>query len=217
MRVNVNMSYFLKTFISHKLKNWPFMLVFILAILIWSLNLNQPLFYVINAHYNTIPADVWEILNLIAYSKAFILPGILIALTFFFKKQELKNVLILIASYYLIFMLLKNLTYEARPFMVLPENSFYWLNHYEDSVNSAYKSFPSGHTGLAAIFVFAVAELFFPKSKFAKAILLIPLICVAIARICTGWHWPLDVLASSLIGYTLVQLFLSKKYKIIKK
>jgi membrane-associated phospholipid phosphatase len=36
--------------------------------------------------------------------------------------------------------------------------------------------------------------------------MLLLLILTAFARICTGWHWPLDVIASGLIGYLLVKV-----------
>jgi membrane-associated phospholipid phosphatase len=34
-------------------------------------------------------------------------------------------------------------------------------------------------------------------------------VLTALARICTGWHWPLDVIASGVIGYILVKIVFS--------
>ena len=42
--------------------------------------------------------------------------------------------------------------------------------------------------------------------KFIRFISFVLLALVAIARVATGWHWPIDVIASGLIGYILVQI-----------
>ena len=39
--------------------------------------------------------------------------------------------------------------------------------------------------------------------------MLLLVLVVGVARICTGWHWPVDVITSGLISYVLVKIILS--------
>jgi len=194
----------------HCVKDYGLFLGFvILALIIWLFKLNQPLFQYINSLHSLFPNVVWKGLNLISYAKFFILPILLLLITFVWRKDRIKQVIVLIIAYYLVFQCLKILFGEARPYMVLPEGSFFWINQFENSVKSAYQSFPSGHTGNMAIFVFALSSMF--DKKWLKVLLFLLLLLTGIARICTGWHWPLDVVASGLIGYVLVQICLYRK------
>lgn len=192
---------------------WLFMLFLLIALGIWLSGENQNLFYAINAKHNILPTAVWSFFNFVSYSHYFILPIILIFITFLLHRNKFKHIIILVVAYYLFFYVLKTLFHEARPFIVLPKDSFFWVNHYEDTLKTAYKSFPSGHTGLMAIFVFAISEMFVKKSNLVKFLLLLLVILTGFARICTGWHWPIDVLASGLIGYILVKLCLLRDCK----
>ncbi len=183
----------------------------IFSLAIWALGLNHSIFFAINSRHNLLPDNVWQAINFIAYAKTFILPGLLLVLTLIFRREKFINVVILIASFYVLFYILKVAVHEARPFVVLPAESFYWLHGEQNAVKDMYHSFPSGHAGNAVIFAFALMRLFCNNSKLAKvALFLIPVV-VAIARIATGWHWPLDVLASGIIGYILVQICISDK------
>ena len=187
--------------------NWGIFTGFlVLALGIWLSGSNQTLFLAINHQHGILPNVIWGAFNLLSYSKFFILPILLIVLTFSLKRERILNVLLLVVAYYVVFAALKVAVGEARPYIVLPEGSFFWLNYFEDAVKSAHKSFPSGHTGNMAVFVFAVSNLFFVNKKGLQFAMLLLLILTAFARICTGWHWPLDVIASGLIGYLLVKL-----------
>lgn len=177
-----------------------------LALIIWGFHLNKSLFFTINSLYPLLSSKVWTGINFIAYSKHFILPGLLLLLTVLFKRDKLIRVIILIVAYYVVFYCLKKFFGEARPFVVLAQGSFNWLNSSEPFVGREFMSFPSGHTGLAAIFVFALNRLFFANRKVMQFILFLFLVLVSITRIVTGWHWPLDVIASGLIAYLLVQI-----------
>lgn len=188
----------------------------LLIIFIWLFKLNQAWFYKINSMHSILPIQIWEALNFISYTKFAILPIILLSLSFFFCKNKLINVILLIVIFYAFFYGLKILIAEPRPYIVLPSDSFFWLNQFEDSNKSAYKSFPSGHTGNAAVFVFSLIQLFFAKAPFIKILLFIFLLLVGLSRICTGWHWPIDVLASGLIGYILVKICLSLELNKLK-
>ena len=178
----------------------------VLALGIWLSGSNQALFLAINHEHGILPNVIWGAFNLLSYSKFFILPILLIVLTFSLKRERILNVLLLVIAYYVVFAALKVAVGEARPYILLPEGSFFWLNYFEDAVKSAHKSFPSGHTGNMAVFVFAISNLFFVNKKGFQFLMLLLLILTAFARICTGWHWPLDVIASGLIGYLLVKV-----------
>lgn len=191
--------------------SWLFGLFLIVALVIFVFDLNQSLFYTINSWHVLLPVGVWGTINNISDSKHFILPILLLMATFIWQRNKLFRVIILIVAYYLLFMVLKSIVHEARPYVVLPLSSFYWLNQFEDGIKIAYKSFPSGHSGNAAIFVFALST--FTARKWLKVLLFLFLVLVCVTRICTGWHWPLDVVASGLIGYLLVKLCLFAKYK----
>jgi len=198
----------LKTTSKMCLKNQGlFFLVFLLVLGIWLFKLNQSLFYTINSLHIYLPDKIWQGLNFIAAAKHFILPILLLGLTILFRRDKLFRVVILILAYYIVFAGLKLLISEARPFVVLPHNSFYFLGH-EDSLKDAYRSFPSGHMGNITVFVFALLTLFLPNSTFAKIFLSLFLILIGLARICSGWHWPIDILASGLIAYILVKICL---------
>ena len=167
---------------------------------------NQSLFLAINHQHGLMPDQVWLAFNFFSYSKFFIVPMLLIILSFVWRRDKLPNVILLIILYFAVFAGLKHLIGEARPYIVLPEGSFYWVNLYENAVKSAYLSFPSGHTGNMAIFAFRLNVLFFSNKKGLQFLMLALVVATALARICTGWHWPLDVLASGLIGYILVKI-----------
>ncbi len=178
----------------------------ILALGIWATGSNQQLFYAINHEHGLLPDQIWSFFNLLSYSRFFILPVLLLLIASSLKREMLPHVIILITAYYVVFYVLKAAVGEARPYIVLPEGSFYWLNHFENAVKSAHKSFPSGHTGNMAVFAFAISSMFFGGKKGLQFLMLLLVAFTALARICTGWHWPLDVLASGLIGYLLVKI-----------
>ena len=196
----------------HCLKNYGFFSLFLIATIgIWLANWNQKLFYIINSWHTFLPNQVWEGFNLIAYSKYFLLPAILLLITAIWRKEKLMRVVILVIAFYAIFYVLKVVIGEERPYVLLDQSTFFWLNNHQDAAKVAYKSFPSGHTGNMAIFVFALNSLFFANKWFIRLVLFLLLVATALARVCTGWHWPLDVLASGLIGYLLVRICLHFK------
>ncbi len=187
-----------------------FTLFTIVALIIWGAGFNQRLFYEINGLAKYLPGKIWLIISYITYLKHLILPIILLLITFFYKKDKTLKIITLFGLYLVVFFILKKIFAEPRPFIVLPPNSFTWLIGGEDVSGSEFMSFPSGHTGLVAIFIFALNRLFFMQNtfthKFIRFISFVLLALVAIARVATGWHWPIDVIASGLIGYILVQI-----------
>lgn len=183
-----------------------FVLFLLTGCVIWFEGINQQLFVAINQQHGLLPNQIWLAINLSTYSKFFIAPALLILISLVFRRDKIINVIFLIGAYFVSFLALKHLFGEARPYIALPQDSFFWLNKYEDSVKSAYLSFPSGHTGNMAIFAFGLNYLIFADKKIMQFLMLLLVILVGLARICTGWHWPLDVLASGLIGYVLVKI-----------
>jgi membrane-associated phospholipid phosphatase len=146
-----------------------------LLLLVYVTHSNQAVFYTINAWHVYLPNEAWLAINMLSYSKFFILPG------------------------------LKHLLSHPRPYISLDHHAFFWLNRFEDAVGSAHSSFPSGHAGNMAVFVFSLYHLFFEKKPWPQLFLVLLLLLTMVARICTGWHWPMDVLASVAIGFVLVQ------------
>lgn len=201
--------------ITHKsppLIPWYSLALFLLSAIgggfIWFDGLNQEIFLAINHQHAVLPNDVWLAFNMLSYNKYFILPTLLLIATALLRRDKFINVILLIGAYFVVFATLKHLIGEARPYITLPQDSFFWLNQYENAVKSAHLSFPSGHTGNVAIFAFGLNYLIFANKKWLQFLMLMLVLMVAFARICTGWHWPLDVLASSLIGYVLVKITL---------
>ena len=191
-----------------------FILFLILALGIFVSHSNQSLFLAINSFHALVPVEIWKFFNILSYRKYFILQILLLIITFIWRRNKLPNVMLLIIAYFVVFAGLKILFGEVRPYVVLDLNSFYWLNMYEDAVKSSHYSFPSGHVGNIAVFAFAISSMFFDKSKPLQFLMLLLVLVTGITRICTGWHWPLDVIASGLIGYLLVKICLSiKLYK----
>lgn len=167
---------------------------------------NRSLFYHINALHVYLPNYVWLAVNAVVYPRFFVLAVVLLVLTWWKRRECLWNVILVIAAYYCLFQGFKLWIFEARPHMTLDHHTFFWLNHFENAVKSAYNSFPSGHVGNMAVFIFSLNTLFFQKNWPMQCVLLLALVFVMLARICTGWHWPIDVLASAAIGALLVRL-----------
>ena len=167
---------------------------------------NQSLFYAINSMHNLLPVTIWKFFNLVSYRKYMILPVLLVVITVIWRKDKIANVILLIAAYFIVFGALKVLIGEPRPYIVLDNNTFYWLNLYEDAAGSAHKSFPSGHAGNMAVFAFAISSMFFQNKRGLQFLMFMLVVFIGITRICTGWHWPLDVITSGLVGYLLVKI-----------
>lgn len=186
--------------------NWIFIVFVLLDLGIWITGTNHQLFFIINSHHNLLPKDIWLFFNFIGYTKFFILTSILFLITLVKRRDRLINVILLIFAYYIVFALFKTIVGEARPYIVLPAADLYWLNNFENAVKSAYKSFPSGHTGGMAILAFACSKMFFANKKSLQFLMLLLVVIMGFSRICTGWHWPVDVITSGLIAYVLVKI-----------
>lgn len=121
----------------------------------------------------------------------FIVAGVVLL---FFKKTRRVGVAALLAL--LIGFLITNLT--LKPLVARPRP---WLD-VEGLVNllgeSAYRSFPSGHSTSA--FAFAFALLFGAPNKWLKWAAMIVAILMGLSRLYVGVHYPTDVLGGILVG-----------------
>ena len=185
-----------------------FAAIVVLSLWIFVFKLNQPVFLLINSMHFILPVHVWQVINFVSAPKHFILPILLLLITWQWKRTDLVRIIPMIVFFYILFYVLKILVGEARPFMVLAQNSFYLLPTTGDMMKDAYHSFPSGHTGMMTMFSFAILQMFMLNSKLVKGLLYLFPVIVGVARIATGWHWPLDVLVSGLLGYLTVVLYL---------
>lgn len=198
--------------LKHVVKNyWFFLLALCAMFVLFFGNMNHALFFYINAHYNLAPDDFWIAIIAISGQKV-ILCAFLFVLTYSYKRDKAYNVALLIVTYFVVFYLIKINVHEARPYIQYNPLAFHWL-HQADMFERAYLSFPSGHTGVVAIVVFAIVDLFLQKKttwvcKILKITLMLFLGLTMLAQICTGWHFPLDVMGSGLIGYFLVAVII---------
>lgn len=96
------------------------------------------------------------------------------------------------------------LWFRPRPFVI---NSVNLLGDY----NAKEASFPSGH----ASFYFALSTIVYFYNKKIGIIFYIASLCIVLARIFVGIHWPSDVLAGAIVGI-LVGLAFNKIFKDFK-
>ncbi len=89
--------------------------------------------------------------------------------------------------------IIKSIVRSPRPFQVYPE----LIEGDRISTATGY-SFPSGHSTLGSAFYSACARAFTNPLITAASILLI--ILIPVSRLYLGVHWPIDVLAGTLIG-----------------
>ncbi len=109
-------------------------------------------------------------------------------------------------SYLVVFMI--HLFYQTpRPFLAFPE-----IKPLVDASAEALSSFPSSH---AATF-FAIGMFLFFYHKRLGGLYLAAALLVSLSRVVAGVHWPIDILAGSLIGI-LCALIIRKFATSIKK
>lgn len=191
------------------LKKHPlFILMTIVALFIWISGINGALFLFINAQHNILPDSVWDAINTLANPAYGILLLAPLLLALIFRRKKVFNILLLILAYCLVFKVLKTFVHEPRPFITYDLKDFFWipisnahLSHYK-----VMDSFPSGHAGAAAIFTFSTIHLLGEHKRWLRVLLIAFLILVMLTRVCTGWHFPLDVLVAALLGFVLTEI-----------
>jgi len=142
------------------------------------------------------------IIFLAAYLYLFVISGSV--LTFLFshqKKQLLSLALFTIPLAFLLSLLLTQVVYSPRPFLI---------THILPFIHSASDNgFPSDHTLLVA----TLGLIMFTRHKRSGLVLLVFSLCVGIGRVLAGVHHPIDILGSfAIAGLTtfLVTFFLKK-------
>ncbi len=191
-------------------KHLLFLILIISLGIINCYDLNLVVFTFLNKQHTLLPNTFWRLINSLSYIKYGILPIILFISTFYIDKKYIKLVVILYMVNLLFLTILKDTIIEARPYVVLAQDGVFWLNYAENAIKNAYKSFPSGHTGNMAIFVFIFLKILDLKqykhqTKYKYCLLLL-LFLTAITRVITGWHWPIDVIFAMVLAYFIVEL-----------
>jgi len=190
--------------------HWFFFLTLLITVFLWVSGKNHEVFLWINGFGYLFHKTAMNIINDVTDFDIPILPGILLLITFFFRRDKLINVIFLIVTFFVLFDLLKLGVHEARPYIQHHSSDIYWLSSStKENLKSAYRSFPSGHTGNVAIFVFTLNYLFAKSKIWIQCVFILPLVFIMLVRMLTGWHFPLDVLCASLIAYILVHLIMN--------
>ncbi len=196
--------------------NSLFVILSLLAIIITTLHLDIPIFLAINELYIFVPDNFLSIVNFLSNAKhifkfhqipcgIFFITTLLLAALF--RKNKFKYITLTIILFYIVFMVLKIVTHEPRPFIVLAPNSFHLIDYFLIADNNSYASFPSAHTGHVALSIFLLNRLFFTNYRLIRYWLYIVIAVVALVRIISGWHWPVDVVSGILIAYILANIY----------
>ena len=181
-----------------------FLILFDIAI--YFTNTNSYLFYKLNTIHIYLPDLLMRFFNYVANSHKYVLIVVLLLVTVIFKPKQTGRVVLMIALYYIIVNFLKTYFHVARPYMILNPDTFYFLNENYNYIQDGYHSFPSGHTSFISLFIFAINRLFFNNKPYIKYLLILFIPLVAIIRIASGYHWPIDVITGIILSYFIVKL-----------
>lgn len=184
-----------------------------LVIVIYLTHTNQMVFLKINSLHFILPDFIYKSINYVTDPHHYILLVSLVAITYIWKRKFLVNVVIICLLYLLIFSAIKHLLPEARPFVVFNPMSINLLGYNPMDNAADYHSFPSGHVGNIAIFIFTFNLLFIKNKNVIQLIMLFLIVVTAFTRIVSGMHWPIDVLTSGFIAYLIVWFGLIIKFK----
>lgn len=163
-----------------------------LALLVWQLDVNQPLFVSLHHALAVMPGVLWRLLSMAGEWTLVI--GVLLGLAAH-QPARLPRMVMLGLGGVMASIWLKAGFDVLRPPLLLPVGTVTLLD-----VLPTNRSFPSGH----AIAVGVLAGVLMTKrslhSQFGLAVLAV-LVCLS--RIAIGVHWPLDVLAGAAAGFAL--------------
>ena len=170
-------------------------------LLVYAFRVNTSLFYAINST-SLYLGTFWVHMTLLG-------DGLLIAILMIpFVRKHYKIVWAMLWTaviFNIILHSLKNGLNWPRPPLVLPTDTFFIIGPEHD-----HRSFPSGHT--TAAFAYAGVVALGRKNKWLQLGLFGAALLVGLSRIGVGVHWPTDVLAglilgwsSAWIGYTLFE------------
>lgn len=146
------------------------------------------------------------------------LPYVIVALPFVFLLKDFKRYLLLPGlallaagfARFAIVDIIRSLFFRDRPFT---EDGIVFLFEHAPTA-----SFPSGH----ASFFFALSTVIFFYNRKAGYLFFIVSALMAIARVASGVHWPLDILAGAAVGVlagwavrVTARKLLPEKYRVI--
>ncbi len=175
--------------------------------------LNTVLFYIINRDYGSLAGKMIQLADVAGdYVDAPFYLALFVVMAFVhrhFKKNDAASnvyrqnwkrfiasfVLAVVTSAVVIYSL-KSLFFMPRPFLVLPPETVHMVGYIKQNV-LAHTSFPSGHSGFAAVLVFSI---WFYSNGYGRSALVALLLFVMWARIAAGVHFPIDVAVGACIG-----------------
>lgn len=138
------------------------------------------------------------------YSEYFLITALVLFLAINFRKYWRMVVEAMIAAIFtrlVLVEIIRWLWFRPRPFVI---NNVNLLIDY----NAKEASFPSGH----ASFYFALSTIVYFYNKRIGIIFYVASLCIVLARVFVGIHWPSDILAGAILGI-LVGLVLNKIFK----
>lgn len=166
----------------------------LLILLIWLADLNQTLFLTMNHWYFSGGDIVWGNLTQLGDSAV----ALVLLLVVIRQRPDWVGWVLQASIIALVFVHgLKPLINIDRPVEVLGQSSVHVigpvLRHY---------AFPSGHT--TTVFVLGASLVFVIKKQWVRGLIFCLACCVGVSRIMVGAHWPVDVLAGMIGGWSSV-------------
>ncbi len=186
--------------------------MFFLFVAVGATQTNREIFLITNRLASALPSGVWAHLSLLADATA----AIAVLSLFVFKYPNFAVISIWGGALLGIFgQIIKRTADIKRPAAILPDTDFQIIG---DPLFA--HAFPSGHSLTALLFASCVIFYFRPRLAFSVAIATAGML-IASSRIAVGAHWPLDVLAGGMIGWTggylLMTLLRQKEFGIFAK
>ncbi|MDF0604479.1 phosphatase PAP2 family protein [Neisseriaceae bacterium TC5R-5] len=177
---------------------WPvFILLPLIATLLLNPAWNQALFLALHQAARVLPAVFWRLVS--AWGEWPTMLALLFTLSWL-RTERLPALLFACVSATFLAIALKAGFAEPRPPLVLPAGSVQLL----DTLPSS-GSFPSGHAMAAAMIA---TFLYFSGIWRRGLVLVLAAVLIMLSRLAIGVHWPVDVLAGALAGWTVMRLAL---------
>jgi membrane-associated phospholipid phosphatase len=174
--------------------------IFALILSLYCLTLRKGNGFMLVNHFHSRPFDYFFI-YLTNFGNGLFVIGLMLILLYFKKIGWSLQIGISFILSGLIVQILKHLTNSPRPKMFFAPNSIHCIS---GVTGTGFSSFPSGHT--ATIFaLITLLSIYFPGRKSGILFLIIAAL-TGFSRIYLSQHFPIDVLAGSVIG-CLVSLF----------
>lgn len=152
---------------------------------------NRPLFLFLNELLYFKPEDIW--INITLYGDAAMVMIMMLPLTAKRPDIIVKSFIAAIIGSLILHSFKEFLPVLRPPSVYTPEQMHQLGNQFSHS------SFPSGHA--AAPFTLAVMVIFLVEDVKIRSLVLVYASIIAISRVATGVHWPMDILGGAFIGW----------------